>query len=216
MRITKVTLRQQAAALPASSDNYLCQQCQLFSKCSYPFLHETILMSAVDNNRILFVTSQPSLYEGAQGKQFSSPLGKHFKSYVLKAIGLRPEQCAFVSAIACSSNKTTIAPQVEWCRAFVFQAIVRVMPSKIVLLGADAARSVLCLKTPILKDLTNMLHLVHVEDGKIGGIPAIVTYGLAYALKDLNILQVIRQHIERFVYDKLETKVWPAMNIMNL
>lgn len=217
MRITKATLRQQASLLPPSQDNYLCQQCQLFSTCSHPFLRETFLQPLVKlpNSRILFVTSQPSVYEAVQGKQFSSFLGKYFKTHILKSIGLKPEQCAFVSAIACSSGKTTIASQVEWCRAFVFQTIAAVCPVKIILLGADAARSVLRLKEPVLKDLTNRVHIVNVDAGNnLFNIPAIVTYGLAHILRDLSIVGVIQTHIEHFIYDKMEVKEWKSMTIL--
>jgi len=208
MRITKATLRQEAALLPASPDNYLCQQCQQFSKCATPFQHEIVLQphKAAVHDRILFVTSQPLV---------NSPLGMYFKKHVLKTMGLHPEQCAFVSAIACSSTKVTIAPQVEHCRAFVMRAIGHLCPVKIVLLGTDAARSVLEIKNPVLKELTGIVHRVHVcIDTKWENYPAIVTYSLAHSLRDARVIDVIRGHIRQFVYEEMTTKEWPIMVVL--
>ena len=117
-----------------------CGKCGLFRACTTPKMGVT----GEGKQKILIVADAPTKREDKDGKRWTGEAG-HLLRGVLKKLGVSLEKdCWAINAINCKT-KDGAGPddkQIEYCRPLVMQAIKKLKPNVILLMGTAALKSV--------------------------------------------------------------------------
>ncbi len=117
-----------------------CGACKLCRGCRSP----KMTVSGEGRRRMLVVAEAPGEDEDEQGTQLVGRVGKHFRK-LLKERGVDLDwDCWRTNALACrpKDNTTPTDAQIEYCRPNVVQAVERLKPVSVLLLGKSAVESV--------------------------------------------------------------------------
>jgi uracil-DNA glycosylase family 4 len=120
-----------------------CEACNLFKNCSSPKME----VIGKGEKKILIIGEQPSDYEDQKGKPFcgeSASLLEH----TLDELGIDMDRdCRLTYALSCHPTKKPTDVQISACRSKVKNEIEEYQPRVIILLGANAVKSIIGYRT---------------------------------------------------------------------